>query len=523
MIWRRDEVSAVASTLSRSAMIISGAVVLAIVSGCSLAPPPEMPATVVEMPVEFDAAADRAPADAEHDAFEWWRSFDDPTLDRLVETALTANLDLREAVGRLEELRHRYRIAGAPLLPSITLNADVSNSNSPGNTGLGGAFGGDGAGTDSTAAPGLMFPDRFDFTTYSASIGFAYELDFWGRLRSESSASIYDFLASRSDLETVRLAVIGSTISTYLEVVAARRQLALAAENLDLLRERSELTDDRYRSGLVNSFELYSIRQQYRTAQSELPGNRTQVEDAEGRLAVILGRYAGTLDGVLGSDLAPAVDTAPIAAGLPASLLEERPDVLAAFERLEAARMRVGARRAELLPTISLNGSVGFQASEPSNLFRADQWFSNLIGGIFAPLFQGGRLRANVGVAEAQYDQLISAYVRTVLQAYSEVRTSLFRLDNERERYARVTDQVDEAQASLDYQLRRYRGGVGDYVSYLDARRNLIGAETTLALVERSVGEARLGVHRALGGAWVETENELEGPRRSEAVVPSNR
>ncbi|MCG8469003.1 MAG: TolC family protein, partial [Gemmatimonadetes bacterium] len=344
-----------------------------------------------------------------------------------------------------------------------------------------------------------------------------------GRLRNETSASIYDFLASRADLETARLTVIASTSATYLELAALRSQLTLSEENIDVLRERAELTEERYRAGLTNSFELYSIRQEYRTAQSELPGLRTQVTDAEGRLALILGRYAGRVDDVLLDEPSPTVDTSPISAGLPVRLLERRPDVLAAFERLEAARLRVGARRAELLPTISLNGSVGFQSSDPDDLFRADQWFLNLVGGIVAPLFQGGRLRANLGVAEAQYDQLIIAYVRTVLQAYHEVRTSLFRLDNERERYARVLDQVAEAQASLDYQLRRYRSGVGDYVSYLDARRNLIGARTTLSAVERGVGEARLAVHRALGGTWVPAEDELEGPRRTEAVVPENR
>ncbi|MCG8467896.1 MAG: TolC family protein, partial [Gemmatimonadetes bacterium] len=217
---------------------------------CSFAPSPEMPETVVEMPGTYAADADIA----DHEPLEWWRSFRDPTLDRLVETALVANLDLREAVARLEELRHRYRIARAPLLPSITLNADVTESSSPGNTGLGGSFGGeDDEPADSAAAPLFVLPDRFAFTTYSASLGFAYEVDFWGRLRNETSASIYDFLASRADLETVRLTVIGSTISTYLEVVALRRQLGLAEENVDLLRERSELTEERYRAGLTNS------------------------------------------------------------------------------------------------------------------------------------------------------------------------------------------------------------------------------------------------------------------------------
>ena len=483
----------------------AGLLLLATASACSLAPAPRMPATVVEMPEAYDVEA--PPAEVEPEALAWWRAFDDPTLDRLIETALTRNLDLREAIARLEELRHRYRIARAPLFPALSLSGDANRSSTPANTGLGSQFGGDddGAGDGDGGFPGLgfAFPDRFEFTTYSASLGFSYELDFWGRLRNESGAAVRDFLASRGDAETVRLTVIGSTISTYLEVVSARAQLAIAEDNVDLLRERAELTRERYQAGLTNTFELYAIRQQYRTAESNLPGLRTALDDAEGRLALILGRYAGTIDDLLPAGLAPAIDPTPIPAGLPMSLLEARPDVMAAFERVEAARLRVGARRADLLPSISLNASGGFQSAEAENLFYVDQWFTNLIGGIVAPIFQGGRLRANLGAAGAQYDQALIAYARTVLGAYREVRTSLRQFENERERYAQVMEQVADARASLENQLERYQSGVGDYVEYLDARVNLNGAETTRVLAERGFGEARLAVHRALGGAWV--------------------
>lgn len=513
---RDGRTAASGRTTAAGTLTIAGALTI-IAAGCSFAPRASPPETVAGMPGSY--AADEVAG--ERDAVRWWRTFDDPALDRLVDTALVANLDLREAFGRLEELRNRYRIARAPLFPAISANADVTRSSTPGNTGIGGSFGADGEAPDSSGFVGFQLADRFEFTTYSASLGFSYELDFWGRLRNESSAAVHEFLASRADLATVQLTVIGATISTYLELVTARAQRRLAAENVDLLRERAELTESRYRRGLIGSFELYTIRQQFRTAESELPGLRTAVEDAEGRLAVLLGRYAGAIAALVPEAADPAVDTAGIAASLPVRLLESRPDVWAAAERVESARLRVGARRAELLPTISLNGSVGLQSSGPEDLFRADQWFLNFVGGIVAPIFQGGRLRANVGVAEAQYEQAAAAYVRTVLTAYYEVRTSLIRYDNERERLASVGAQVADAEASLDLQLQRYRRGVGDYVSYLDARRNLVTARQVLALAERAVGEARLAVHRALGGAWIREEErvtERTDPERAPAA-----
>ena len=486
--------------------------IAALTAGCSLAPAPEVPAPVMAIPETFDAPA----AAGSYEPHRWWSVFEDESLDRLVTTALEANLDIREAVARMEELRNRYRIARAPMFPALGVAAEATRSSTPSNTGLGGAFASDEPGvspSDSTGGIGFTFPDRFDFTTYSASLAFSYELDFWGKARNESGAAVRDFRASRADVETVRLAVVGATVSTYFEIAALRRQLALSEENVDLLTERAELTEERYRRGLVGSFELYTIRQQFRTAQSELPGVRTRLDDAVGRLAVLLGRYAGRIGDLLPADADPRVVTEPVPATLPVTLLTGRPDVFAAGERLDAARLRIGARRAEQLPTLSLNGSAGFQSSQPDNLFRPDQWFLNLVGGIVAPLFQGGRLRANVGIAGAQFDQLAAAYIRTVLNAYREVRTSLVAFENERERYRRVVDQVEEAQASLDYQLERYRRGVGDYVSYLDARRNILLARTTLADAERALAESRLAVHRGLGGEWVEPNTE---PRPAE-------
>lgn len=473
---------------------------------CSLAPPPETPGPVAAMPDSFSAAEDTG----EYAPSRWWETFGDPTLNAIVDSALAANLDLREAIARVEEYRNRYRIAGADLFPSVGLNAGVTRQSTPANTGIGGQItGGDdvdaptGAPADTTGGFGF-FGDRFEFTTYSASLDFAYEIDFWGRARNDRSAAVRDFLATRADLETAKLAVIGAVISTYFEVLGLRDEVELSAENVGVLRERAELTDQRYRRGLVSSFELYSVRQSYRNAEAALPGLRTALFDAEGRLAVLVGRYAGdfTVDGE------PRLDLRPIPAFLPATLLEARPDVRAAGERMEAARHRVGARRAELLPTLSLSGSVGLQASDPQDLFDADQHFLNLIGNLFAPLFQGGRLRASVGVAEAQYRQLAAAYARTVLTAFKEVQTALRGFENERLRYASVLERLADARASTDYQLRRYKRGVGDYVSYLDARTNLVGARTTMVTATRALAESRLAVHRALGGAWVTGKEE---------------
>ena len=527
--------------IPRTALIAAIApIAVGALAACSFAPPPRESTVVLEMPdayggaatdsVGADAAAavptDAAAANAAevpgtdstevYEPERWWEVFNDPVMNALVDTALVANLDLREAVARVEQVRQQYRIARADLYPWLGVNADAAYANAPTNLGFSGEIG-EGAG-------GLL-SDRLEYWTYSASLGLSYEIDFWGRARNDTKAAVRDFLATEADYLTARLAVIAATISTYLEVVELQRAVELTRLSVDLLQERTELTDLRYFRGLVTSFELYTIRSLYRNTQAGLPVLESQLADAKGRLAVLLGRYAGQIDELLGALAAPAVVLDSVPADLPAALLEQRPDVLAAWQRMESARYRIGARKAEMYPAIRLDAQAGLQSSSITSLFRVDQYFLGLIGGLTAPLFQGGRLRANAAVAEAVFQQAAIAYVRSVLTAYAEVQVSLENLDNRKEQYEFLRRQQIEARASVDFQLRSFQRGVGDYIEYLDSRANLAGVETNLATAERALAEARLTLHRALGGSWVVDEDlhrqlEAEYERLDDELVP---
>ncbi|MCH7856384.1 MAG: TolC family protein [Gemmatimonadetes bacterium] len=493
----------------------SGALALVAAAGCSLAaascsfaPEPELPQPVADLPetfLESEAVGVYAPS-------EWWRDFNDPTLDALIDSALVSNLDLVEAVARVEQARAQSGIAWADLFPQVQVGADASRTSQPANTGIGGALGG--LGGDSVQA-GPRF-NRFNFTTYSASLGFSWELDFWGRARNDRRAAVADLMASRADLHAARLGVLSETISTYFQIVDLRERVELTGETVDVLQERETLTETRYDRGLVSSLEMYQVRLDLRTVQASLPQIETQLNDAEGRMAVLLGRFAGRIDDLLGADLDPTPSLGPIDTGIPADLLLQRPDLRAAAERLEAARFRVGARKAQLLPTLSLSGSVGQQSGGLGGLFNAGQWFTNLLAGLTAPIFQGGRLRNNVKAAEAQYIQFAAAFGRTVLTAVYEVETSLMRYEEERERYAFLTSQLEEAQAASDLQARRYAAGVAGYTDYLDALRTLLGVQSTLSEAGTELGLARLAVHRSLGGGWT-----TEAPQPVLGLVPT--
>lgn len=470
---------------------------LALAACADFSPPESVPAPVAELPAAYGEGTPTSSSVS----LNWWHDFNDPTLNRLVDEALIANLDIAEAAARVEEARAQARIAGADRLPTLNASAGTNYSDSP----LDGTnFGAIGGGTG---------PTRLTNESYTTGLNFAYELDFWGRARNDARAARADLVAAEADLRTARLGALAETISTYFEVVDLRAQIALSVATIDILQDRVENTERRYDRGLASSFELYQIRQDYRNTQSALPQRESQLTAAEGRLAVLLGRYAGSLRAEMGDALAPQLVFADIPTGLPAELLVQRPDVAAAAQRFEAARFRVGARRAEMFPSLSLSGTLGTQAGDVSGAFDIlDNWVLNLGASLTAPLFQGGRIRANIDAAEARYAQQTANYARTVLTAFREVTAALEDYEEQRQRYELLFAQLQEADASANLQAERYAGGVSAFTDYLDALRNLYQVRSSLSAASRDVALARLAVYRGLGGGWTEDDSVPEIP-----------
>ncbi|MCY4429605.1 MAG: TolC family protein, partial [Rhodospirillales bacterium] len=193
-------------------------------------------------------------------------------------------------------------------------------------------------------------------------------------------------------------------------------------------------------------------------------------------------------------------------AGIPADLLFQRPDVLAAGHRLDAAGYSIEARRAELRPSLSLSGSIGLQSTQITGLFNVHQWFTNLAANLLEPVFDGGRRQTQVALAEARFNQLAAAYGRTVVTAVNEVEAALAGLESEGRRHEFLMSRQEEAQATLDLRSERYASGIGGYADFLDALRALLNVESALTGSRRDLALARLAVHRALGGAWVASE-----------------
>ncbi len=482
-----------------------------LLAACAFVPRPSLPKAAPEpLPAVTDRLPDGfagSPAAGEYDPVEWWRAFADPVLDDVVDAVLASNFDMAMAVARVQQVRETARLARAAIFPVVGARASVDDFNSPTNAGIGAQL--QQLGLEDVlgdTADDFTLPDRLGLTTYALSADVAYELDFWGRARNEQLAAGADYLASESDLRAARIGILTETIAAYFEIVDLRQRTALTGETVEVLREREAVAVARYDRGLADSLELYRMRQELRDTQAGLPQLENRLAAAEGRLAVLLGGYRADLQALLPDTLAPALPPDPVPAGIPADLLFQRPDVRAAGHRLEAAGYAIEARRAELLPSLSLAGSIGLQSSNIAGLINVRQWFTNLATNLLGPVFDGGRLRTQVALAEARFNELAATYGRTVVTAVNEVEAALAGLENEGRRHAFLVSRREEAQATLDLCSERYTAGIGGYADFLDALRARLNVESALADAGRDLALARLAVHRALGGAWVASD-----------------
>ena len=478
---------------------LSLALVGLLVSACSTVPSTPVSEAASQA---MDAVAE-AGAQHRHEPREWWKSFEDPVLDRVMETALAASPGLAEAVARVEQARARARIAAAARFPTAQASLGASRFDAPTNAGLGAQLEELGLGADVYDAFGFTLPNRLDLTTYSLGADFAYEADFWGRHRNAALAAGAAHLASEADFQAAQIGILSQTIATYLEIVDLRCQRRLASELAAIFEQQASLAAARYERGLTDIRALHAARRQLADAQAELPLMAGRLADAEGRLWILLGGHRADLESLLPDALKPVAASAGLPTGIPADLLAQRPDVGAARQRVEAARFAVGARRAALLPSLSLSGSIGLQATDSGDWFDPDQWFENLSANLLLPVFQGGRLRGDVALAEAQLEEAAAAFGRSVVTAVSEVEAALTGFDSSGRRVALLATLAAAAQAEQIAQERRYKAGVADYGRLLGARQLRISAEAALAGSRREQGYARLALHRALGGAWV--------------------
>jgi multidrug efflux system outer membrane protein len=455
------------------------ALIAGIMAGCSLAPaykrPPLPTATVYP-----DGNAGTTPAAFRVEQLGWRQFFTDITLQELIAQALENNRDLRIAIRRVEEARAIYGVQRADLLPGISASALAARSRTPADLSL------------------IGRPVTAD--QYQATLNLTvWELDFWGRVRNLTEAALESYLATREAQRAVAISLIAQVANTYLLERELDEQLAIAGQTVVSRQESFRIARRRYEVGYgskLDAAQAESLLNQARVDLAALGRRRDQNHNA---LTLLLGVGFVPKETRLLSQIGPDF-LREISAGLPSDLLTNRPDVLAAEHRLKAANADIGAARAAFFPQIVLTGNYGTASNELSNLFGAGSNIWNFSPTLTLPIFQGGRIKANLDLATARNNMAVADYERTIQTAFREVADALV----ERRR---LGEQLVAQQATLAAQTERarlawlrYQNGAAPYLEVLDAERDRFVAEQALVQVRRALLSSSVNLYAALGG-----------------------
>ena len=409
----------------------------------------------------------------------WWHGFGDPVLDRLVADALAANLDLAQARARLREARARRGVAGAALAPSVDASLSGSRSRSSGQSGSG-----------STRE------------LYSAGFDASWELDVFGGLRRSVEAAQADLEASVESLSDTRVSLAAEVALNYIDLRTAEQRLAIAEESIAYRGENHQIIRWRQQAGLVSELDLAQATTDLESTRAVLPPLRTAVIEAKNRLAVLLGRNPGELESLVHADRPIPLAAAEIVAAIPADTLRQRPDVRVAERRLAAQTARLGEAEAARYPSFRLSGSLGLEALELDALADRDANTRSLFGGITAPVFNAGRIAANIEIQDALVEQARLAYRAAVLAALEEVENALTAVANTDARRAKLAEAAAAARTTLAIAEYRYASGLADFLSVLDAQRTQLSLDEQLAGSTGELARAQVRLYKALGGGW---------------------
>lgn len=464
-------------------------------AGCAVGPNYERPR--VSVPEQWTVAPARGTSSKQQATDEWWSSFNDPELNSLVERAVERNLDLKLALERVEEARAASGVARSGYFP--TVNADVSAARLRGgfNQGVIRAVP---SSNNTNASPSLISP--FETNVFQGNLSASWELDVFGGIRRGVQASRADVVAQRENQHDVLVILLGDVGQGYAQLRGFQRRLEIANKNIKTQQETLDLTTARAKAGLATELDVSRAAAQLDTTKAVVPTLLSGVDVSIHRLSVLSGEEPGALRSELDKSR-PIPKAGPdVRVGLPSELLERRPDIRQAEAQLAAATARVGQAKAERFPSFVLTGTAGRQATQLHDLTLGLGNFFSVGPGISLPLFTGGRIRSNIAVQTSRERQAMISYHSTILNALEEVENALVNYSEEKERRDRLSQAVEQSQLAVTLADEQYRAGLTDFLSVLEAQRDLYGNEDQLVQSQTSVTTDVVALYRALGGGW---------------------
>ncbi|HVW86314.1 MAG TPA: efflux transporter outer membrane subunit [Bryobacteraceae bacterium] len=448
----------------RSALLIAAALAVA---GCTVGPNYRRPA--VNPPANYRNAepSSEAPSIATE---KWWSVFQDPELQKLIRTALEQNYDVRLAASRILQAQAQLGITRSNQFPQVNGAAGYTGQKIP----------------------------SFGFAAFELQGIFSWNIDFWGQYRRATEAARANLLASEWNRKLVLSGIVANVASAYFQLRELDSELDIAKRTLVSRQESLKLTNTLERGGATSLLDVRQAEQLVETAAETIPETERQIAAVEDTLSTLLGENPREIP--RGLPLAEQATPEAIPAGLPSELIERRPDIRQAEQQLIAANAEIGVARAQLFPSLPLTGSAGVESAHLADLFAGSAW--SFSAPITQPIFNAGRLRSGVKLAEAEQQQALLAYRQIIQQAFRQVSDALVSYTKFRqfsEHQERLATAAQEAAALSE---TRYRGGAASYLEVLTNETNYFAAQLNLARARLNERLGLVQVYNALGGGW---------------------
>ena len=416
---------------------------------------------------------------------QWWKEFKDSDLDSTIEQGLKSNLDIQMAAARFEQADAAARKIGAVYWPRLDLRMDAGR-----NQIINQFFGG----------------DAREFNRFEVSVGVSYEVDLWGKFRSQKKGALLDVKASHEDVNAAIMSITAGISETWYLLAEQRAQAVLLRKQISVNETVLSLIQTRFEQGLANALDVFQQKQQLLRTRRRLEPTLAQIRVLENQLDVLLGR-APTADRKQKQIQLPRLDGLP-KMGLPLDLLQQRPDLRAAHARVQAADHRIASAIADRFPTLRLSASTGFLSGDLSTIFDGLIW--NVLGGLVLPLIDGGQRRAEVSRQQAILKMTLAQYKKVVITAVQEVEDALVRLQRKESELVQLQAELSVASSAFREAQNRYIQGLSSYLPVLTALVGMQEAERSELSARRQLLSHRIQLYRALGGG-------IEPPKREES------
>jgi len=462
-------------------------VLLGLLPGCTVGPAYHPPA--VQVAAQWSSPLAGGETGSSASAAVWWKNFNDPELDSLIERAVKSNLDLKIATARVREARAQYGVTSADLWPSVGSSGSYERQLQSKHQPILGAI-------------PLPANVPFENNVYQAGFDASWEIDVFGGTRRAVEAAKTGAAAAEYGRRAALVSLLGEVARYYVEARGFQQRLAIARQNIEAQQVMVALARSRFKGGLTSELDVQQAAALLATTEAHVPALETGFKEAAHRLGVLLGQPPGALLAELSKE-APIPDALPgVPVGLPSELLRRRPDIQQAERELAGATARIGMAVADLYPKFSLTGDAGLQSVSVGDWFSAGSRFWSVGPTVQWKIFDAGRIRANIKVQNAREEQALAHYEQTVLASFEDVENALTAYAKEQTRRQSLADAVQANRQALEMASQLYQSGLADFLRVLESQRSLYESQDALVQSERTVILNLIKLYKALGGGW---------------------